>query len=203
MATRAATGQHGAVKASSLDFYYKTDAKARFLDLKNQWQSKHRGEISLNQADEMAQEAYSQASVETPFSQWLFHGGPDPRVFTGKLHLYNSSTKALLNVPLSVTLRAKVGELRVNPEIQMTDYDHLDDTARWEDVSSKTITIPALAPGEDMLVEVARFRLLDFLARHPNQWPSQVMVQVNAPQMGSTRKIITLVPDHFVVPVLY
>jgi hypothetical protein len=203
LATRAATRQSGDIRVHSLDFYYKEDENARFLHLKNTWQSQHRGEISLTKSDELATEAYRQAGVEAPFTRWRYQGGPSPKVFTSKIHLYNNGKRAVLNLPLKVSVRAKVGELRVKPDIQMTDYGYLQQTAHWEDVSSNTITVPALAPNEDMLVEVMRFRLMNFLAAHPNQWPTQVEVTVSAPQMATVRKSLPLVPDHFVVPTLY
>jgi hypothetical protein len=202
LATRAGTPK-APIRVESIDFYYKMDAKARFLELKNRWQSENRGMLAINKAGEMAKEAYDQSSVESVFDQWRYHGGPAPQVFTGKAHIYNSGKSALLNVPVSVTVRAKVGDLRVDPLIQMTDYDYLKETATWEMVSSETITIPALAPGEDMLLPVMKFRLLEFLAAHPNRWPVLLEVKISSALLGTARKTISLVPDHFVVPVLY
>lgn len=201
LATRAATGQP--VKAESIGFFYKMDAHARYLDLKTKWQSGHRGELSIEQASELATEAYEKSSVESPFEKWLFHGGPSPYLFKGKLHIYNTTSAALLQVPLAVTIRAKVGELRVDPTIQMTDFEHLNATARWETVSQENLSVDALAPGEDMLVDVMRFHLLKFLKEHPNQWPTRLEVVVTSPQLGTHRQQLELVPDHFVVPVLY
>jgi hypothetical protein len=109
----------------------------------------------------------------------------------------------LLTVPVSVTVRAKVGDLRVDPDIQMTDYEYLKESAQWETISQKTLTIPAIAPGEDMLLTLMQFHLLDFLAAHPNRWPVQVEVTLTSPLIGSSRRSISLIPDHFVVPVLY
>ena len=202
LATRAATGR-GPIQVDSLDFFYKLDEHVRFLDLKTQWQSEHRGELPIAKADELAREAYDLAATESPFAIWRYHGGPAPQIFTGKAHIHNQGHNALLNVPVSVLVRAKVGELRVNPDIQMTDFDYLEDSARWETVSREVVRVPAIAPGEDMLLPVMKFRLLDFLARHPNRWPVQVEVKISAPPMGTAYKTISLVPDHFVVPVLY
>lgn len=202
MATRAATS-HGPVKVDNISFYYKLDEKARFLDLKTQWQSEHRGELPLGKAVEIATEAYNTAATESPFEMWRYHGGPAPNVFTSKAHIYNQSRTALLNVPVTVLVRAKVGELRVNPAIQMTDFEHLEDSAQWETISKETIMVPALAPGEDLLLPVLQFRLLEFLARHPNHWPAQLELKLTSPLIGTAYKSISLVPDHFVVPVLY
>lgn len=202
LATRASAA-NGLLKVESLGFFYKLDEQARYLDLKTKWQTEHRVDLSLDKASELAKEAYGKAGVESPFEQWRYQGGPAPHVFSSKMHLYNAGKNAMLNIPLQVVVRAKVGELRVSPDIQMTDYDHLEQTARWETVSQKTVKIAALAPGEDQLVEVMNFQLMDFLAKHPNQWPSQVEVSVSAPGIATTRKLLPLVPDHFVVPVLY
>jgi hypothetical protein len=201
-ATRAAAS-NGPIKVDNIGFYYKLDEKARYMALKTQWQSEHHGEISTSKASELAMQAYTTSSVESTFDQWRYQGGPDPAVFTGKAHLYNTGQKALLNVPVSVTVRAKVGDLRVNPSIQMTDYDTLKDTSEWELVSQKTVTIPAIAPGEDMLLPLMEFHLLDFLSKHPNRWPLQLEVTMASASMGSSRQTISLIPDHFVVPVSY
>lgn len=202
MATRAATA-HNPVKVEDISFYYKLDEKARFLDLKTRWQSEHRGELPITKATDIATEAYNIAATESPFETWRYHGGPAPNVFTGKAHIYNKGRTALLNVPVTVLVRAKVGELRVNPAIQMTDFDYLEESAHWETLSRETITIPALAPGEDMLLPVLKFRLLEFMVRHPNRWPVQLELKMSSPMMGTAYKSLSLVPDHFVVPVLY
>lgn len=202
LATRAGTPK-APIRVESIDFYYKMDAKARFLDLKNRWQSENRGALAISKASELANEAYNQSNSESVFDQWRYHGGPAPSVFVSKAHIYNSGKTALLNVPVSVTVRAKVGDLRVDPIIQMTDYDYLKETAVWETVSIETITIPAIAPGEDLLLPLMKFRLLDFLASHPNRWPVLVEVRMSSASLGNSRKAISLVPDHFVVPVLY
>jgi hypothetical protein len=201
-ATRA-SASNGPIKVDNIGFYYKLDAKARYMDLKTRWQSEHRGELGAAKASELATEADAASSVESPFDKWRYQGGPDPAIFTGKAHIYNAGHKALLNVPVSVTVRAKVGDLRVSPDIQMTDYDYLKDSARWEVLSHKTLTIPAIAPGEDMLLTLTQFHLLDFLTAHPNRWPVQLEVSMSSPFLGSSRQSISLIPDHFVVPVLY
>lgn len=157
----------------------------------------------MNKAVELATEAYGIAGTESPFDTWRFHGGPAPKVFTAKAHLYNPGHTALLNVPVTVMIRAKVGELRVNPSIQMTDFDFLEDSAQWETVSKEMLRIPAMAPGEDLLLPVMKFRMLEFLQRHPNRWPVQLEVKMTSPSVTTAYKTISLVPDHFVVPVLY
>jgi hypothetical protein len=201
-ATRAAAS-NAPIKVDNIGFYYKLDAKARYMDLKTRWQSDHRGELAATKASELALEADKAASVESAFDKWRYQGGPDPAIFAGKAHIYNAGHKALLNVPVYVTVRAKVGDLRVNPTIQMTDYDYLKDSARWELVSQSTVTIPAIAPGEDILLPLTQFNLLDFLAKHPNRWPVQLEVSMVSLSAGSSRKTISLIPDHFVVPVIY
>lgn len=202
LATKAATAR-GPIKVDSLDFFYKLDEHVRFLDLKTKWQTEHRGELPIGKAGELAREAYDQAATESPFSLWRYQGGPAPQIFTGKAHIHNQGRTALLNLPVSVQVRAKVGELRVSSDIQMTDYEYLEDSARWETVSTESITVPAIAPGEDILLPVMKFRLLEFLAKHPNRWPVQVEMKISSPLMGTTYKTLALIPDHFVIPVLY
>lgn len=202
LSTKAATAPTP-LQVQALDFYYKQDEKVRYLDLKQQWQTAHRGELPVTKAAELADQAYSQATIESPLEEWNYQGGPSPQVLSGQIHLYNTSQQALLNVPLTVSLRAQVGELRVNPLLQMTDYKHLEASAQWQSLSNSRISIPVIAPGEDMLVDVARFQLLQFLAKHPSQWPARLEIEVKAPHMATSRKTLTLIPDHFVVPVLY
>jgi hypothetical protein len=202
LSTKAASMQP-AIQVQSLDFYYKQDEKARYLELKNQWQSEHRGEIPLRNAAELATQAYAQADTEAPLERWRYQGGPSPEVFNSKIHLFNSSKQALLHIPLRITLRARVGELRINPQTELTDYTHLANTAHWQTIAVETKSIPALAPGEDLQVANTTFQLLDFLGKHPGHWPAQLEIEVKVPQLGANRKTISLTPDHFVVPILY
>lgn len=202
-AANGVSASSGPIRVHEIAFFYKTDEKARFLELKNRWQSRHRGELPLSVAGELAQAAFNEASVETPFTQWLYHGGAAPQVFSSKIHLYNTSRQALLNTPLHVTVRAKVAELRVNPEIQMTDYAHLERTGRWETIHQETLNIAALAPDEDLRVEVMRFNLLGFLAKQAHRWPVELEVQVESPAMGVHKQVLRLTPDHFAVPAIY
>ena len=204
--SQAATGRlepTHALQAQSLDFFYKEDARARFLDLKNNWQSAHRGEIPMSTAAEFATEAHAAASVEVPLKQWHAQGGPAPEVISSRLHLFNTTPRAFLNVPLRVSVQAKTGELRVNPAIQMTDYAHLRQTARWQTVLSETVPVAAIAPGEDLQVEVMTFHLLDYLKQHPGQWPSEMQVTVDSPLLGHQTQTLPMIPDHFVIPTMY
>ncbi len=192
-----------ALKAQSLSFFYKEDEKARFLDFKNQWQSAHRGEIPLKQAAQLASDAYTQSSVENELLHWRALGGPSPEVMSAKLDLYNTSPQALLDVPVQIRFRAKVGLLRVNPAVQMTDYDYLNQTAQWETVSNHSTRIAVIAPGEDMRLDLGRFELLRFLSTHPGKWPVELAVNVSAKPLGAHSQNLTLLPDHFVMPALY
>lgn len=192
------------IKVASTEFYYRLDEKARFIELKNQWQSQHRGELPIEQAQIFAQDAYAQASVEEVLNRWRYHGGPSPWVFTGKAHLFNEGEKAYLNVPVSVSFRAKVGDLRVNPALQMTDFKYLKQTARWENLpGSHSRTIAAIAPSEDILLDLGQVHLLAFLAAHPNRWPTEIEVRISSPQFATVSKTIELIPDHFVTPAFY
>lgn len=191
------------LKVQSLDFYYKLDADARFIELKTQWQGEHRGEITPDKARELALQADHDSDMDTPFNQWRYHGGPAPQVFTAKAHVYGTGTKALLNVPFLVTVRAKTGNLRVITALQLTDYQTLQSTARWLMLSQRQIRVPAIAAGEDLLLPLMEFQLLDFLQKHPNQFPVALEVKLSSPMLGTITKHITISPDHFVVPVYY
>jgi hypothetical protein len=74
---QAATGK-GPLKMQSLDFYYKLDQAARFLELKTQWQAEHRGEVPLAQAKLFALEADHASDMDTPLTRWRYQGGPSP-----------------------------------------------------------------------------------------------------------------------------
>lgn len=199
---QAASGS--ALKVQSLDFYYKLDEAARYLELKNQWQSEHRGEIPIAKAKALAQEANLTSDMDTPFAYWRYHGGPSPLTFRAKAHIYSSGEqKAFLNAPFLVTVRVKVGNLRVIPDLQLTDYTTLQTSAHWETLSQCTIRVPAIAAGEDLLLPLMEFQLMDFLEKHPNQFPIRVEVRLSNPHLGVVTKSIPLTPDHFVVPVVY
>lgn len=191
------------LRVASLQYYYKLDEHARFLELKTKWQTEHRGEIPLRKAAVLAQEANKKAGVEAELPHWRAQGGPAPNIFFAKLHLYNAGRNAILDIPLTVTLKANIGELRVSSATQLTDYGHLRKTARWKTLSTETLRIPVIAPEEDQIVEVAQFRLFEFMEKHPSLWPESVEVTVVSPQLGMVKKRLTMLPDHFVVPTLY
>lgn len=186
-------------------FYYKVDEEARYVDLKNQYQNKHRGEIPLAEAENLAWQAYRKATVERPLEKWLYHGGASPNIFTGKAHLFNKTKNALLDVKLDITLRARVGKWLVNPDIQMTDFAYLVKTAQWRTLWQESRTVPVVAPGEEMLVRaLGRFNILRFMRLNPNEWPMEMELTVRAPALNEQVKTtLELVPDHFLVPVLY
>lgn len=194
----------GDLQVASADFYYRLDEKASFIALKNQWQSEHRGELSPDQAELFADQAYDKAGVEEVLTQWRYHGGPNPWVLSLKAHLFNEGQKAHLNVPVQVIVRAKLGDLRVNPAIQMTDWTYLQQSAHWETVSGpQTITVSAIAPGEDQLLSLGRINLLSLLSKHPNQWPVELELQMRSPRFAPVTQRISLKPDHFVTPHWY
>ncbi len=201
MATRAALPQKPmALQAQSLGFFYKQDAPVRYQGIRSRWKAKHTNELTLDADAELTRLAYEQANVEAPLEEWRFQGGPAPGLFSGKLHLYNNGSEAMLNVPLKVVVRAFVGELQPDPMLKLTDYDRLESSARWEDVSSSVVQIPAVGPGSDKQVEVMRFELLPFLAQHAGKWPLRVDITVSAPNMASSHQVLTLIPDHFALP---
>jgi len=191
------------LKVQSIDLYYKLDAEARYIDLKNQWQSDHRGEIPIEKARELALEADHESDMDTPFTQWRNQGGPAPLVFSAKAHIYGTGQQALLNVPFTVTIRAKTGNLRVITDLQLTDFQTLRSTAHWLTISQRTIRVPAVAIGEDLLLPLMEFQMLDFQKRHPNQFPVALEVKVSSPALGTVTRTLPLLPDHFVVPVIY
>lgn len=192
----------GKLTVESVMFFYKPGAEVHYLTLKTGWHNRHHGELPLETAAGLARTAYEKADVEKPFEQWLFHGGPNPNVFSAKAHLYNNANQARLNTKLSITVRAKTGDLLVNPLTLLTDFDHLNATAHWRTLEKRTITIPALAPGEEMRIEVMALNLLAFKQANPNRWPIQLEVTVSIPGSSAIGKL-ELVPDHFVVPTLY
>lgn len=192
------------IQIDRLEFYYKLDGKARFLDLKTRWQETHHGETSFRTAAILARQADAMAKTEAPLTLWRYHGGPDPAIFSGKMHIHNQGTKALLNVPVKTTLLARVGPLSVKPDTLLTDFDALERSARWQVLSSQTFTIPAIAPDEDMLIPAMAFRLYDFMSANPNRWPVEVAIRVgDSPLVASASRSVRMIPDHFVMPVLY
>ncbi len=192
------------VQLENIQFYYKTDADVRYLNLKNLWQSTRRGEISTEKAAELSRQAYENAKVEKSFEKWLYHGEPSPVYFTARAHLYNNASVAALNTKMKVTIRAKMGDMLVNPQLMLTDFEHLEKTAHWITLSRETQTVPALSPGEDATVQVMAFSVLEFMKKHPGQWPTLLEVDVSLPEYGQRRKVaLEMIPDHFLVPILY
>ncbi|HEY9746814.1 MAG TPA: hypothetical protein V6C99_11415 [Oculatellaceae cyanobacterium] len=191
------------LKTVNLKFYYKLDEKARLIDLKVRHQTEQPGQLTWKTLASLAEAADKAASVEAELPAWRYQGGPSPQIFTAKLHFYNPGKNALSDIPMTVTVKAQLGDLRVSPLTQLTDYTHLQKTARWETISIQRRMIPIIAPGEDQLVEVARINLPDLLSKHPNRWPAAIRVSVSSPLLGIAERELPLFPDHFAIPELY
>jgi hypothetical protein len=206
LATRAASPP-ASLQTQELAFYYKQDEPVRYLDLKNRQQLAHPGELSPERQAGLSRQAYEEAAVEAPLNEWRSQGGPTPRIFSGKLHLYNAGREALLNVPLQVTVRALVGDLQPDPVLHLTNYARLEETARWETLPPSTVSlppssvvsVPAIAPDADKRIEVMKFELLPFLATHPGRWPLQLEITVRSPHLATRRRLLMLIPDHFAI----
>ncbi|MEM0952148.1 MAG: hypothetical protein AAGI66_08420 [Cyanobacteria bacterium P01_H01_bin.74] len=188
---------------NSLDFYYKKDAYTRFLDLKQKWQTRHQKALPYWVASQLSEQAYAKATIESPISIWQYDTANAPNILEGKAHVFNKTKQPLFNVALQVTLRAKAAQLAVTPETQMTDFDHLEATAEWQELSEKAFVIPVIAPDEDILLPLAKFSLMAFKQQFPDQWPLKVQVTVDSPALNYTEKTISLIPDYFVMPALY
>lgn len=187
-----------------IEFYYRADEQARYIELKNKAQAEKRGELTPERNMEVAREAFDASSVEKPFDVWRYHGGPNPNIFLIKAHVYNQTGQAQIDVPMTVSVRAKVGPLLVNPKTLLIDTQYLENTAKWMTLFQQQMTLPAIAQGEDMLFELRQFDLTEFLATHPGQWPTAITVSVSSSELdGEKTANLQMKPDHFVVPVLY
>jgi len=192
-------GKQGQLEVSGLAFYYREDEDARFLDLKTRWQTGHQNKLPPKEAIDFADQAYKASSMDAELNVWRFQGGPHPKTITAKVRLYNPTRDALLDVPIHVQLWAKVGDLLVESGSQLTAYGALRASARWEPVSLGNLKIPVIAPDEDQILEVTQFRLLPFLEPRPYQWPIYLKVVVTSPKFQRAEKVLTLLPDHFVL----
>lgn len=191
-------------RLEEITFYYKADAQARYLDLKNKWQQDHAGLVPADTLQQFAIDAWNKASVEKPFEVWLAQGGVSPKVFIAKAHVANNTDEARLGVRLTVTVKARIGDLRVDPTLLLTDYDYLAATARWQTLESKTVTIDALAPGEEMLVPLTQIEIMALQKRYVDQFPVEITVEAAMTGADNKRQqakaTLPLTPDHFVLP---
>lgn len=192
-----------------IGFYYKPGEEALYLKEKNTWKGTHLSEdFSLQEVEQLAWKAYQKATVEKPFTEWHWHGGVSPRIFRAKVHVHNlSQSEAITNGELMVTLKATLGELRVDPRVLVTNYPYLKKTAQELFLLKETYQLPPLAPGEEMLVPTMTFQLFRFLRQNPNRWPIEMKVEavLRPTASGNTAKAakLLLTPDHFVVPAWY
>ncbi len=201
------------VLIEDIQFFYKLDADTRFLEKRAKWEAETKGrvKIDLGHLEQMAYAAYFEADVEKPFSIWREQGGPNPLVFRPKIHLRNNTDQAWLNVTLQVIWRAKIGDLLADPELLLTDYDNLSETARWENLFVEEIKVDVLSPGEDKRVELSPFQLFYFLSLYKNKWPEYLELEARLLQSeGQTFgtlpehhyvQALPMIPDHFVVPI--
>ncbi len=188
----------------SVDFYYKADEELYFVDLKTKHQNQHHGLVSAEVQEDLAWQAFDKATLEKSFTKWVFHDHPKPNVLMAKAHLYNNTGKAHLNVAVKLYVDAYVGDLRVNPDTLLVNFDHLETTAQWERIMEETLIIPALEPGEELRLTLMRLNLKKYLRLHTNQWPTKVQVSVELHNFNQTNgETLELVPDHFLIPTLY
>jgi hypothetical protein len=186
------------LRLQELSFYYRQDEAVRFLSLKSQHEHETERQLSPSEIPELVRKAYRLSTVESPLTIWRKQGGPSPRYFSAKLHLYNQSAQAVVDVPIQVTLRAKLGILRPDPMLHLSDYETLTKTAQWLTLRKATVKIPAIAPGFDKQIDVLEFELLPFLAEHPGYWPTELEVTVKVPELPPAKQRLVLQPDHFV-----
>lgn len=193
--------KHGtALRIERVQFYHKIDEEVNYLSLKKDWLTSHPTSLNLAQAGKLAEDAFEKSTVETPLEEWRYHGGPNPFVFTAKAHIYNDSPEAHLNKKFKIIVKAKIGNLGVNPNTLLVDYNHLKNSATWKTLSNQSITVPAIAPGEELLLDVMQLNMLAFMATYPNQWPTELTVSVSMTGSNAfAEESLHLTPDHFMV----
>ncbi len=189
------------LKIEGVTFYYKSDADVRYYQGLTQRETTHTRSPVLKDKIVLAQKAYQQASLETPFSRWAVQGAPHPWVFRVKVHLANQRTTALLNPKVLLRVQFKRGPLRVDPETLITDVDYLMRNAHWEPYFTQTLTLPVLGPGEEVELPSKLIELLPWTASHPNDWPVAVSAEATIQPAGKpNRRELLCIPDHFIVP---
>ncbi|MGE0200197.1 MAG: hypothetical protein AB7P76_04430 [Candidatus Melainabacteria bacterium] len=188
----------------SVRFYYRAEEQSYYLDLKTNAEEQNAGPLGPDRLIALADEAHDKSRMDKPLEQWLFHDGPRPVVLFAKVHLYNNADLTRLHVPLTVRVRARVGERLVNPDTLLVDFTHLENSARWEDLPVPEVVIPALTPGEEMLLPVFTLNLREFITRHAvGAWPLELEITVSSPVLsGTASRILPLTPDHFMTPAL-
>lgn len=193
--------KHGTeLRIERVQFYYKADEEIHYLSLKKNWLKTHPAQLSLTQAGSLAEEAYNKATIDTPLEFWRYQGGPAPFLLSAKAHIFNDSPEAHLNKKFRVLVKAKIGSLGVNPNTLLVDFNHLNNSGRWKTLSNQIIEVPAIAPGEELLLDVMQLNMIAFMATYPNQWPTEMTVDVSMPgSFAQAAQTIELTPDHFMV----
>jgi hypothetical protein len=207
VANKAVLNSASGVSVEEIRFYYRLDADARYQALKLNWQNSHQESYSPDIAETLAFRAFNASSLEKEMTEWRYQGGPHPLIFFTKLYLRNNQNKAILNTLIRVTVQGKIGPLRVDPQVLMTNYEYLKNQATWKVLSTTVSEVPVFAPGEEMLLPVEKFQLMRFLRLNPNSWPESLRVEVTLLNKGKVsqlkQKTLTLIPDHFLLPEPY
>jgi hypothetical protein len=189
-----------AMQLEEARFYYRLDAETRYTTKRAKWQSEHNEPYSAEVAEALAWAAFTESTLEKPLTRWQAQGGTAPGVMIGKVYLINNSDLGVIEMPLKVTLMARVGPLRVDPTLLLTDTNYLSQKAQWRTVFSQTVMVPAMAPGEEMLFSVVRFEMFRFLRFNPTAWPEKLKLMVALPGQKPTETILPVEPDHFLLP---
>jgi hypothetical protein len=189
-----------AMQLEDARFYYRLDAETRYTTKRAKWQSEHNEPYSAEVAEELAWNAFVESSLDKPMTRWQAQGGTAPGVMVGKVYLINNSDGGAIEIPLKVTLMARIGPLRVDPTLLLTDTAYMSQKAQWRTVFSQTVMVPAMAPGEEMLFSVVRFEMFRFLRFNPTAWPEKLKLMVALPGQKPTETVLPVDPDHFLLP---
>lgn len=192
-----------------INFYYKVDHDVYFLEHRKQWEALYKEPITLQALEELAYRSYKVAKLEEPLTIWREQGGPHPWIIQPKIHIVNNTPQAVTGITIHLEAQAQIGDYLANPDTFIVDYGHLHDTARWHVLYDEEVSVDALAPGEEKLIDARLFEFFKFLSINPHKWP--VFLWVNA-RIVSARgegleisdeavsKTLEMIPDHFIVP---
>jgi hypothetical protein len=187
------------ITVESVDFQYRPDEAARLLALKQKWIKSKGRRPNLIELGDLAMQAYTMSTLDEPLPIWRAQGGPSPWVFRPRVYLVNGTDEAVLNQTVKLEVRAKMGELRVDPDALLTDYGFLEQSAQWQTLYQEDLQVPVVAPGEDKPVDAKLIVLSNLLGTSQSQWP--VLIEATA-TIGTEQKSVSLrlVPNHFVLP---
>jgi hypothetical protein len=168
------------VEIREISFSYRPDTEAYFALQVADIRTRSNGIINKQaELDAYKQIYQSSDGTDVDFKTWTATtGSTAPKAFRLRLKLRSYQPEATTEIPITITMYAKVGEYFVDQKTYMVDHEHLKKTAKWIPFQTIEGAIPVLAGKEVYEYYSDPVLFGDFLLSIKHQFPVAVKAEV-------------------------